>query len=100
MDESALSSCCPAEAHERAGDAPSLDDGRCCETKQFAAIVTGVAESSRVLVRAPFVALAANAAAFAPVRAAVWSPRARDARAGPPSPPPRDYRLRLMISLT
>lgn len=101
MDESSLSSCCPPGAHAvPAGDVPTIDDDRCCETKHFAALGTGFATSSRALSHTTFVALAADRLQAARPRPTAWAPGARETRAGPPAPRPRDYRLRLMISLT
>ena len=101
MDESSLSSCCPRGAHAVSnGDLPTIDDDRCCETKQFAALGTAIAVSSRALSPATLVSLAASAPRAAPPRSAAWAPGSSDARAGPFVHRPRDYRLRLMISLT
>jgi hypothetical protein len=95
MGDVSFAPCCE-HAHDADDDAAISDDA-CCDAKRFVSPGNGVSAAARALLRAPFVARAfADIVAvprLLPARA-----RVRDARAGPDEP--REYRSRLMISLT
>ena len=103
MDVDSLSPCC-SSAHDDAvvsdANVPAIDHERCCETKHFASLGAGFAQDARVLVPAPFLSHVRDALAVAP-RSTSRDAVARDAsRAGRARGGAREYRLRLMVSLT
>jgi hypothetical protein len=88
--------CCDHDAGERE---PAIDADACCHPREFASPDRGFASPPPDVAPSPFVALA-----HTPMleRAALTSPRLvdlRSARAGPARGSPRDYRIRLSVSV-
>jgi hypothetical protein len=100
MGEVSLDACCGSPSGSADDDGPAIDREPCCASARFSTPAPGTAALHKLTLRAPLVAVLAVPGPLAiPTRPeTTWL--ARDARAGPGDPSPRESRLRRMVFLT